>query len=365
MSGPTVDVVIAVHDSARPLRRAIDSVLDGAPSGVRVIVVRHGLPAESFGDLRDAKDASLVTRIGIAAGVRSAAGPFTAGVQAATAEYVGLLGSDDRFEAGALARMVGRVATDRPDVLVYPMRYDDGPPLANPLSRWRRERRLDPVRDRLAYRTAPLALFRRTLVDDLGLRFTPGVATGEDAEFSARLWFADVRIDFHPRDPGYVIMADAGTRVTMTARPFRQDLEAYRGLFDSDWIRGLGPRERHAFVVKTVRVHVLGALLARASGEAFSADDVAAARELAQMGVQLAPRMLDPFSRADRAVLDVLLDESTGPDRIRAVGAERGRASRVARWTPRAPWRIFDREGTLRRLVRYVTWPGRRQGTTT
>jgi hypothetical protein len=357
MTTPTVEVVIAVHDESRPLGRAVDSVLDGRPEGVGVLVVLHGLGPDAFSTLRTKYEDEPVTWLEFHDGVRSAAGPFTAGIHAATADYVGLLGSDDRFERGALATMVRRLELDRPDALVYPMRHDGMPPLPNPLVRWRRERRLHPVRDRLAYRTAPLALFRRSLVDRLGLRFTPGVATGEDAEFSARLWFSGARIDFHPADPGYVIMADAATRVTMTPRPLEEDLEAYSHLFALDWVGALSPSERHALAVKTVRVHVLGAVLARAAREQLTADDIAAARAVVEEGIRLAPGLLAPFSRADRPVLAALLDPSSTPARFAALNAARAGAGRLRRWFPTDLRHALDREGSLRRLMRYATWP--------
>ena len=81
---------------------------------------------------------------------------------------------------------------------------------------------LDPVRDRLAYRTAPLGLLKRETVERLGLRFPEGLPTGEDQAFSARLWFEGRGLRYAAGAPRYVVGADAVTRVSTTPRPLRR-----------------------------------------------------------------------------------------------------------------------------------------------
>ena len=108
--------------------------------------------------------------------MRSPAGPFNHGLALAEAPWVGVMGSDDSFDPGAIDAMLRHLRADSPQVLLYPLRHQGGRPMANPLSRRWHHRGLDPVKDRLAYRTAPLALIRRELIADLGLLFTPGDA---------------------------------------------------------------------------------------------------------------------------------------------------------------------------------------------
>ena len=107
------------------------------------------------------------------------------------------MASDDFLEAGAVAAAARRLTEDH--AAYWYCRCAISPGRCSPTHSPARDAYpLDPVRDRLAYRTAPLAFFRRRLIDDLGLALTPGLPTGEDVQFSTRLWFSGARIDFHP-----------------------------------------------------------------------------------------------------------------------------------------------------------------------
>ena len=279
------------------------------------------------------------------------------GLRAATADYVGIMGSDDFLEVGAVAAAARRLIEDPADVLVLPLRHQSGEVLSNPLARKRRVHGLDPVRDRLAYRTAPLALFRRRLIDDLGLALTPGLASGEDVQFSTRLWFSGARIDFHPADPSYVIGADAEARVTSAGLPAREELAAFRALFRQPWVRGLGERERTSLAIKVLRIHVLGFMLRRPAAEPVTRDDADALADIVSAALALAPRAFRPFSIADRAILDALTVAHPEIDSLSARVRDRRRAGRFAQLMTPNPFAAFDREGGIRRYLRYRTWP--------
>jgi len=357
MTRATVDFVIAVHDVRRPLERAVRSVLDAGSDRVRVLVVRHGLGTDAFADLEAATQGGGARWVAFDDGIRSPAGPFNAGIRAATADYVGVMGSDDVVEPGAVRALLRHLDEDAPDVLVLPLRHADGDPVRSPLTRLGRTRRLDPVKDRMAYRTAPLAVVRRRLWTELGLSFTEGLATGEDVDLSARLWFSGGRIDFHPADPGYVIMADGPERVTLQARTLAEDLEPFARLLNMPWVASLEPRARRSLAVKTLRVHLLAALDGQERRDALDQDAVDAAADLVGRAVRLAPRVLAPFNRADRRVLDVLAHPDPDPGTVLQALRARREAAMPARVFPVDPVRVLDRESTVRRYGRYATWP--------
>jgi hypothetical protein len=359
VSGPLAEVVISVHDPSRPIARAVGSIVDSpAVDRLRVTVVCHGLPAASFAAAVDRFRAADVRWVEFDDGIRSPAGPYNHGLAVAEAEYVGVMGSDDFFDPGALEAMVAHLSADRPDVLVYPLRHQAGTSMPNPLSRRGRTRRLDAVKDRLAYRTAPLAFVRRSLIAELGLAFTPGMRTGDDVAFTAQLWNSDARIDFHPADPCYVIGADAETRVTTSPMPIEDELAAFFDLFGRDRIVGLPVRRRAALVTKTLRIHLLGSLVRRTAEGACGDRELEVYAALARAGVALAPTALRPFSRRDRLILDELTSR-TGPDPavVRRAVEARPNAGRIGRLTTRNPVWTLAREGELRRVLRYRGWP--------
>ncbi len=423
---PDVDVIVAVHDLRREFVRAVGSALGGeggaddggCPVGgvgradddgggragagdprsgarVRVTVVAHNLEASvvdaalDAGGLAEARRDGRVRVIELADGVPSPAGPFTLGLDRAEAMYVSIMGSDDRLEPGALAAW-WRIAEARGSAAVLaPMRLDTGRLIRNPVPRpfagrwWPAP--LDPVRDRLAPRSAPLGLLRREVVERLGLRLTPGLRTGEDIGFSARLWFSGERLDLDRTAPVYVIGTDAAERVSAGAKPVEVELAAVRLLRDEPWVEALGPAQRRALAVAMLRVHVLGAVARRgargdwadrggpvgsaggaaAEGTAVGQDAVVGdpslegeARWLAALArdwADLAPGALAPFSRADRLVLDALL-AGADVERLSAAGAARAAASRADAVLPQRLRHMVDREGTLRRYVRERMW---------
>ncbi|GAA1513326.1 hypothetical protein BJ978_001973 [Agromyces terreus] len=355
---PTIDVVIAVHDPSRPVTRAVRSVLHDAVAGVRVLVVCHGIASAAFEVARAEFADAPVEWLEFSDGVPSPTGPFMHGLRSASADYVAIMGSDDFLEPGAVEASARLLEADAPDALILPLRHQGGEMLRNPLARKGRVRSLDAVRDRLAYRSAPLAFLRRGLLDELSLELTPGLASGEDLEFSARLWFSDARVDFHPAAPSYVIGADAEARVTTTPRPAEIELEAVRRLIGRDWVRASASAARNSLVIKLLRIHVLGAVLRRIEGAGAVPDgDLAAYGEFTRAATALAPRAMRPFARADRRILDSLAAVPFDAGSVLAAARAHGGAGRFDQLLPRNPLLAFDREGTLRRFLRYRTWP--------
>lgn len=353
---PVVDVVIPVHDSSRPIQRAVASVLEGSvPGSVRVTVVCHGLREEdvrlALGDTAGAD----VRLLEFEDGIRSAAGPFNHGVAAATAEYVSVMGSDDFLEPDAMRLWIDYVTAEGPDAALVRLRYQGAEKLHSPLTRVGRSRRLDPVKDRIFYRTAPLGLVRTSAVASMGLRFSEGFRTGDDLEFSARLWTEGGRIDYLRDLPCYVIGSDAETRVTTQPMPAEDFLRAVDELARSPWVSGLPRAVKRSLAIKLTRIHLLGALTRRPAVDAWRGDDeVRYVRDVLAAIADLSPGFTGPFSRADRRLLDALTAPEVSVDSVVAAVAAFGSSGRVHQILPRNPLRLLDRESTLTRYALYA-----------
>ncbi|WP_187344368.1 hypothetical protein [Serinicoccus sp. CUA-874] len=345
-----VDVVVAVHDLARPVWRVVHSALhgadlrgivDGGPR-VRVTVVCHEVDEHAVrraveeglaGQGEEAAElAAHVRYLAVRDGLRSPAGPFNAGLLAADGRYVSIIGSDDRYASGALPAWV-RLADEVGSAwLMARLETEDGEQVRTPRTRPGRSRDLDLVADRLAYRTAPLGLLRRETLDGLGLLdgdgpLTPGLQTGEDVELSLRLSASGERIDLAREAPAYVIGTRGEGRTTAARRPVADELAAHARLLDLRWVRALPEPAREAIAVKTLRIHVLGAVRRRPAPLDWAPGEAALVRGLTRDLLAMAPGTPRALHRADRALLDAVL-VARDTDALAAAAAARGEASR-------------------------------------
>lgn len=295
-----VDVVVAVHDTRRRVDRAVASAFGADDLGVRVTVVAHELPA---GEVRSAlgslADDPRVRVLEHRDGRRSPAGPFNHGLAAADATFVAILGSDDFLDPGALDRWVEHASRTGADYVVAPLRNQDGAVWRDPVTRAGRVGPLDLVRDRLAYRTAPLGLVRRSFLDAVDVPLTDGLRTGEDVELGLALLAGGGRVDFDPALPAYVIGADAPERVTLEARPAAEELEAVRRLAASAWLAELPAPARGAVAVKIARMHLVPAVRRRPEPAVWTPADLEALGEVADWVLRYGGRGVGQLSRAD------------------------------------------------------------------
>lgn len=350
---PFVDVVIAIHDPSRRLDRALASVLDGEDD-VRVTVVCHGISAESVSSQVPAEGMDRVRLIEFSDGIASPEGPFNHGLDLATGIYVMIMGSDDFLEAGALGTWMAHAQTSGADIVLAPLRHQAGELLRNPLTRPGRRRHLDPVRDRLFYRSAPLGLLRRSALDARGLRFTEGAATGGDQQVSAALWTSGQRIDLDRRMPAYVIGADAGSRVTTTRRDMTTLLAPVFALIGGHWADRQPAPVRASLGTKLLRINVLGAVMTRAAAHDWTPTDLAEVRRAVRAIALFAPGCAADLPRADRALLDTVAREDLDPAGASAAVAAHARASRSERLLARRFLSTFGRESVLRRYANYA-----------
>ena len=351
MDEPLVDAVIAIHDPGRPIARAVRSLTDsGLPigeGGVRITVVCHNLPAQPIAQALGEDLTARVRLVEHPDGIRSPAGPFNAGIAAATGRFVSIMGSDDYLEPGALRAWCDE-AGDEADAVIAPQAHANGAKVRTPPVRPFRGGDRDALKDRLFYRTAPLGLIRREAVERLGLMLTEGLASGEDQEFSARLWVEGRGIRYAARAPRYIVGADAEARVSMTYRPMHQDLAFVDGLLDDPWFAGLPGRTRSALAVKIARVHLFSAMLVRIDGGVWNGDDHAYLAELVERMRERAPGFERSLSIADRRVLDAVVDRDAAVERIASLSRARRRFGRPSTLLTRHPATLLSVEAPLR-----------------
>lgn len=350
MTVPDVDLVIALHDPGRPVARAVRSALAAGGEGVRVTVACHELAADEVAALLPDDVAGRVRLLEVRDGLGSPSGPFNAGLDAATGRYVAIMGSDDFLEPGALQAWARQGDAAGSDVVLAPMRHQSGEAIPTPRVRPGRSRRLDPVRDRLAYRTAPLGLMRREVLDRHALRLTPGMRSGGDVAFTVRLWSLPLRVDLASRAPRYVVGADAVTRVTTAVRPVTQELQAWDHLLREQWFADLDGAWRRAVAVKALRIHILGAARRRALPERWHPGEARWLADLTRRWVASGRDVLAPHPRADRDLLDAILG-ATDEDELAKASARRASADRWSQVLTRGPVQNLDRESVLRYYV--------------
>lgn len=351
MTAREIDVVVAVHDPRRPVARAVASVLAQDGVHARVTMVCHNTdPAgivEALGSVHDEDVEGRVRTLELRDGIPSPAGPFNLGLDRAEAPYVSIMGSDDWLERGALASWLALARSTGADAVVPRLKHANGGRVPTPPARPGRVWDADLVRDRLAYRSAPLGLLRRETVDRLGLRMREGLRVGEDVAFSTALW-AGTKVALDRRGPAYVIGDDAVERVTYTPRPIADELAFVRDLVALPWFNALPPASRRAVVVKVVRIHVFGAVFHRQDGELWTSEE---RRDLSAVVDALdaaAPRYERVLSFADRRLLD-LVRSRTGPvDELVAASVTRRHHGRPSTVFTRDLSRLFAREAPPR-----------------
>lgn len=340
-----VDVVIAVHDRRRPIHRAVRSALSSA-AVARVIVVCHGIDPREIAAAADVED-DRVEFVRFDDGVRSPAGPFNHGLDLATGRFASIMGSDDELTSGAIDAWRRTADRSGADVVIPPLRHAGGARVPTPPTL--RRRRLHGVRDRLAYRTAPLGIYKLERFAEL--RLTPGLPTGEDLAFTTRMWFSGAAIVRHTGAEEYLIH-DGDERVSFTARPIGVELRAVQLLLSDEQTQALEPRQRAALAVKLWRISVFGAVHYWA-GNWTPADRMAIAGIVEELR-GFAPAAVEMLSRADTALVRALADATSDSDRVDELSRQRRRFLSPSALLPVQARRLLAREAPLR--FSFSTW---------
>lgn len=355
---PLVDVIIAVHNPARPIARAVASVLRHTRCAVRVTVVCHNTDRAGIAaNLREFADDARLRLLEHVDGIASPSGPFNAGLDAATGRFTTIMGSDDELAPGAVDSWVRVQKRDDASMVIPRLAHETGQGVATPPVRPFRTRRLDPVRDRLAYRSAPLGLVSRARLGDI--RLASGSGTGEDNVYSLRVWFSGEPISFDAAGPAYLIHDDVGDRVTFSVRTISSELHFLPALLDDAVIAGLSRSGRSALVVKLIRIHLFGAVFNRRDALAWDPADLSDLEACARRILAFSPDAVRVLSRADRELLDeVLLGASASASRLTHLAAARRRFLRPGALLPRSLRHALAREAPMRILA--ASWLVRR-----
>lgn len=355
MSGaPDVDVIVPVHAATRPVDRLAASILDSTVSEIRITFVCHNIAT-----------AMIATALGTYAGsdrirllafrddTRSPAGPFNHGLDAATAPFVVKVDSDDTLEGGAidswleLARRTGSQA-----VIARMVVAETGAEYSTPPTRLGRRTQLDPVRDRLSYRTSTMGLIATEL-----FRRAPaieGLVTGEDIEQSLRLWFSNARLALASRSPAYLVHGGADDRVTETQLSLGDEFAWLPRLVGNDWFRALPDAARRSIALKLIRVQLFGAVSNRPDPHRWSVADRRALMDAARALAEPAGSAVGSLSIADRRLLRRILDPAVAVETILDAAVARRRFGHPWTVLPSNFLRLADREAPPRLIVAFT-----------
>ncbi len=348
---PSIDIVIPIHNPERPIARAVGSVLS-SPKNVSAIVVCHGIPAAAVeARLGPIAGDERVRIIEYADGVPSPAGPRNAGIEAAAAEFVGFLDSDDEYEPGALASWSAELSADN-DLLIGQLIWDSAGRIAAPAPRRNRFSGLDPVRDLLNYRTAPQGL----LVSSKLLRapscpgYLNGFATGEDIALGLYLVNTARSIRYSRESAGYHLHEDGADRVTAAPVLGDEVFAPLRAALRVPALRGLPRRRRQAIAVKLVKHQVLGYLSALANGGGLARDHLVSAQEAVDELLRFGPGTLGYLSWGEARCIRAIssMRPAIFAQRLQRLQA----ASFYFRLIPRNPFRTFAPEALFIRARR-------------
>ena len=292
--------VVPVHDPARKLGRAVDSVLSCPEAGV--VVVLHNVRRDAF-DLPD-DPRVLVVELNEKPGHPGAA--FNAGLARVTAPWAGIMGSDDWFEDGSVRAMLDLARRDRADGVIVPLRHPGSKRNSVKPVTWRRSG-LRAASDRLFSRTAPLGLFRSSVLCSPRYRFAEHVKAGVDQLSGVRLWTDGWRISHHPLDPAYVVGDDALERVTLAPRSVSCQGAMWREVWHDSGVLELEDRDRRELGAKIIRVHVFDWIKRHPEPEDWFDGDFEWLASTIQLILRRAPGCLRSFSRAERNVVESLV----------------------------------------------------------
>lgn len=347
-----VDVVIAVHTTDRPIARAVRSVLEHNGQGVRLIVVCHNIEAEQIRAQVEPAHRDQITWVEHHDGKKRPAGPFNAGIRAATGEYIAIMGSDDVVQPGAVSSWYWLARRSHADAVIARLERAGRVVPTPPTRPWRRTR-LDGIKDRLCYRSAPLGLVSREAITRLGLRLDEEVPVGDDVGFVTRLWF-HTNVVFDRRGPAYVIGQDATDRVTYSPRPIATELAFLSRLLTQHWFLRLSLQQRRSAVAKYLRIHLFGAVYHRCDPTVWTPEQRRDLAQVARALLQAAPGCAAVLSRADRLLLDEIEDEAGSPDRLISLARARRRHGRPGTVLTRDLTQLLAREAPLRLMAASV-----------
>ncbi|GAA2420216.1 glycosyltransferase family 2 protein [Streptomyces glaucus] len=185
MADPVVSVIVAAYNAMPYLTRCVTSVADQSigQGALQLIVVDDG-STDGTGDELDRLAEAYPDLLQVIHQPNSGgpSAPRNVGLDHARGEFVFFLDADDYLAPEALERMVAMAEKNGTDVVLGKMVGVGG--RGAPTSMFRRNQpRTDVFSSRVYWTLNPMKLFRRELLERLGLRFPTDLKIGEDQLF--------------------------------------------------------------------------------------------------------------------------------------------------------------------------------------
>ncbi|MEU0277834.1 glycosyltransferase family A protein [Streptomyces sp. NPDC006195] len=185
MSVPDVSVIVGAYEAMPYLIRCLESV-EAQTLGsdrIEIVAIDDGSTDGSEEYLEEfAARTAIPTRVVRQANSGGPSGPRNVGIGMARGRYVFFLDADDYFGPEALERLVAMADRAGTDVVLGRV---EGVNRGAPGSMWSRTaERVDVYGSQVVYTLSAQKLFRRELIERLGLRFDERLKTGEDALFT-------------------------------------------------------------------------------------------------------------------------------------------------------------------------------------
>ncbi|MFI2208515.1 glycosyltransferase [Streptomyces sp. NPDC020141] len=218
---PDVSVVVGAYNAMPYLTRCIRSVVDQTLGRDRIelIAVNDGSTDGTGEELdRMAEEFPSVVRVIHQENSGGPSAPRNVGIEQARGRFIFFLDADDYLGEEALQRMVSMADANSSDVVLGKMVGVGG--RGAPKSMFKRNQPKTDVFSSAVYWTLnPLKLFRRDLIERLGLRFRTDMRTGEDQPFVSMAYLharaISVVADY---DCYYWVEREDGNNVTRTTR---------------------------------------------------------------------------------------------------------------------------------------------------
>jgi poly(ribitol-phosphate) beta-N-acetylglucosaminyltransferase len=248
MPAPDVSVVIGAYNAMPYLTTCVNSVLEQTlgRDRIEVIAVDDGSTDATGKELdRFADEYPGVVRVVHQENSGGPSGPRNVGLDLAAGRYVFFLDADDYLGPEALERMVTMADTQGSEIVLGKM---VGVGRGVPRSMFTRNQpRADLYSSRVWWSRSAQKLFRRSLLERLGLRFPTNYRVGEDQLFTAQAYLeAKVISVVADHDCYYLTRRDDGGNITTTDT----DLESRLGFVSDlcvligDKVKA-GPRRDH------------------------------------------------------------------------------------------------------------------------
>lgn len=232
---PDVTVIVGAYNAMPYMTRCVMSVVEQTIGDGRVelVAVDDGSTDGTGAELdRLAEKFPEVVRVVHQANSGGPSAPRNAGLDLARGRYVFFLDADDHLGPEALERMVAMADAQGSDVVLGKMVGIGG--RNAPRSMFRRNQpKADLFASRVYWTLSPLKLFRREMIERLGLRFRTDLRVGEDQPFVAMAYLRAAVISVvADYDCYYWVEREDGNNVTLTTRGTHPRLRFLSLMFD-------------------------------------------------------------------------------------------------------------------------------------